>query len=256
MAYRDFLHNLNIDTLDGTEWVGEVVDNKDPDFSGRCRIRVFGKFDGTVNLDDTNSAFSIPDEQLPWAYPASSSIFAGGESKGGGSLSVPKIGTKVKVKFSTGNLYAPEYFAIQDINQGLINSIKSSYENAHVLLFDEDENVKILYTKENGISIHLKDSHVTINPDTSITIEHSSSESIIELLGTTINIVSTKDVNITAQNCNIDSPNIKLGENAVESVIKGDSFKKIYDSHTHPAVGAPPTVSLPSGVLSKNTKTR
>ena len=72
----------------------------------------------------------------------------------------------------------------------------------------------------------------------------------------TINIASTKEVNIVAENCNIDSPNIKLGDNAIESVIKGDMFKKIYDTHTHPSAGAPPAIPLPSAVLSKNTKTK
>jgi hypothetical protein len=229
--------------LQDKDWMGIVEDNEDPEFEFRCRIRVLGLFD------------ELPIEAIPWAFPANQGIFA---SAGGGfgSGSVPKVGTMVKVKFNSGSKYAPEYYAIQNINSGLKGEISGDYQGTHVLVYDEDEDLKIIYQKGVGIKIHLKDSHVTINPDTSITIEHSSSESIIELLGPTINIVSSNEVNITAENCNVDSPNIKLGANAVESVIKGDSFKAVYDSHTHPAAGAPPAVPLPTGVLSKNTKTR
>ena len=39
--------------LTNTEWMGIVEDNEDPQYSGRCKIRVFGLFDGTV--DDKKS---------------------------------------------------------------------------------------------------------------------------------------------------------------------------------------------------------
>jgi hypothetical protein len=233
---------LSTNLLD-KDWIGEVVDNIDPESAFRCKIKVFGLFD------------ELPNSDLPWAFPANKTVFAGGDG-GFGSGSVPKNGTFVKVRFSNGNKYAPEYYAIQNINNALQSELSSDYQGAHVLVYDEDEDLKITYQKGSGLKIHLKNSHVTINPDTSITIEHSSSESIIELLGNTINVVSSRDVNITAQNCNIDSPNIKLGSNATESIIKGDLFKIIYDAHTHPAPGAPPIMPLPTGVLSKNTKTR
>lgn len=225
------------------DWMGIVVDNVDPEFEFRCKVRIFGLFD------------ELPVEAIPWSFPSNQHIFAGGAG-GFGSGSVPKNGSIVKVRFNSQNKYAPEYFAIHNINEGLRAEISEDYDGTHVIVYDEDEDLKITYQKGTGLKIHLRDSHITINPDTNITIEHSSSESIIELLGDKINVVSSKEVNITAENCNVDSPNIKLGVDAVESVIKGDTFKLIYDSHTHPAVGSPPAVPLPSGVLSKNTKTR
>jgi hypothetical protein len=232
MAYRDFIDNLNVDKLDGTEWVGEVVDNKDPEFSGRCRVRVFGKFDGTTDLDNASSTYSIPDDQLPWAYPAASNVFGGGESKGAGSLSVPKVGTKVKVRFSAGNLYAPEYFAIQDLNQSVIDEVKESYQNAHVLFFDEDEKVKVVYTPAKGLELFHKDSHIVINPDSSITIEHKESSSIIELVGSNINITANSTVNITA--------NSKVQAEASECVLNGSSVTKLGPAPAYSAVMAEP----------------
>lgn len=41
-------------------WIGEVVNVKDPDQSGRVQVRVYGRYDDTGN---------IKDEDLPWAMP-------------------------------------------------------------------------------------------------------------------------------------------------------------------------------------------
>ena len=37
-------------------FLGVVVDNKDPEFKARCKVRVFGVFD------------DVKDEDLPWAF--------------------------------------------------------------------------------------------------------------------------------------------------------------------------------------------
>lgn len=224
---------LSTNLLD-KDWLGVVIDNKDTKSSFRCKIRVFGLFD------------ELEDDVIPWAFPANNGVFAG--SNGGfGSGSVPKIGTIVKVHFSSGNKYAPEYYSVQNINSALQEEIADDYDGTHVLVYDEDEGLKITYQKGSGLKIHLRDSHVTINPDTSITIEHSSSESIIELLENKINIVSSKEVNVTTKKCTIDSPDINLGKDATEALIKGNEFQQIFDSHTHPTPAgptAPPIISM------------
>lgn len=223
---------LNEDNLDGTVWIGEVVDNNDPTYAGRCRVRVFGKFDGRKDLDKTDSEFSIPDADLPWAYPAGSTIFGGGEKKGAGSLSVPKIGSKVKIIFSGGNVYEPEYVAVQDLNEAVITEVKESYQNAHVLFYDEDEKTKIVYTTAKGLEMFHKDSHIVINPDSSITIEHKDTESIIELTGSTINITANSTINITA--------NSKINAEASESIFNGTSATKLGPAPSYSGVLAEP----------------
>ena len=51
---------FNQDNLIGTQWLGTVEDNEDPEFEGRCRIRVFGKMDQRVDIEDPNSEFILP----------------------------------------------------------------------------------------------------------------------------------------------------------------------------------------------------
>ena len=215
MAERtSFADYLRTDNLEGTDWVGLVVDNKDPEFAGRCKVRVYGKFDGTVDMDNTESEYSIPDEDLPWAYPAGSTIFGGGKDNGAGSLSVPKIGAKVKIHFSGGNIYAPEYVAVQDLNTAIIKEVKDSYQNAHVLFYDEDEDAKIVYTPAKGFEIFHKSSHIVVNPDSSI------------------NITANSTVNITA--------NSKIQAEASECLINGNSVTKLGPAPSYSGVLAEP----------------
>jgi len=166
-------------------WIGEVVENDDPEIEFRCKIKVFGLFD------------DLETDSIPWAFPANQGIFAS-EAGGAGSGSVPKIGTLLKVTFENGDIYSPMYHAIQNINPALKEEIRDDYLGSHVIAYDEDADLKILYQPDTGIKIHLRDSHVTINPDESITIEHRDSLSIIELVGDTVNVVTQNRIEMTA----------------------------------------------------------
>lgn len=239
------MKSLSKEELKGKLFIGEIVDNNDPLQEGRCRIKVFGLFDEEEN---------IPVETIPWATPFNRKMFAGGEG-GFADISVPKIGTYVRVQFAEGDVLSPEYTNIQIPNETVKDEISGSYLNSHVLAYDVDENMKIYYTPGKGLEIFLKDSHITINPDSSVTIEHSGTESIIELVGGNINIVSQNAVNVTSPQCIIESGDIQLGEGATESLIKGNLFATFFNSHVHPSAGAPPAVPLPPSFLSAISKT-
>ena len=72
-----------------------------------------------------------------------------------------------------------------------------------------------------------------IKTDGSFEFSHSSI-TISAARNGTLNITTTGPTNIIAQGTTtIDGSTIKLGQNAVESVIKGDTFAKIFDNHTH-----------------------
>ena len=123
-------------------------------------------------------------------------------------------------------------------------------------MYDVDEKVKVFYTPGKGLNFFHKDSQIIVNPDSSITIQHKDSESIIELVGGKINIVSTASVNVTTDKCVVDANSIQLGEGAVQSLIKGEAFKAIFDTHTHAGPGSPPLVPLPPSIFSTISKTK
>lgn len=190
------------------DWIGVVTNNKDPLFSGRCQIRVFRLFD---NLNAEN---------LPWAIPINSTVFAG---NGAGSLSIPKIGQIVRVQFNNGDIYAPEYSTIQNVDTQLIETIKEDYEGTHVLLFDPDEELNIIYQRNLGFQVYYRESFIQISPDSMITIQHANQDSVIQLEGDKTYITTKNEVNISA--------GAKVEVTADEVIAAGNQTTKI---------GAPP----------------
>ena len=124
------------DNLRDTHWLGEVVDTADPKSLGRCRVKVYGKFD------------LLEVEDLPWATP--SNAFATG------TYAVPNLGDVVSVYFDNGNIYNPVYK-----NQALVSpqfksevlDTTSNPELATALVYDSTKGVKVYHTQENGLVI-------------------------------------------------------------------------------------------------------
>ena len=101
------MKTFNKEDLIGKTFIGEVMDAEDPEKEGKCKIKIFGLFnsedpvieDGKPTGEITK--VNIPNEEIPWASPANGKFFAGGETKGFGDISIPKVGTIVKVVFPT-----------------------------------------------------------------------------------------------------------------------------------------------------------
>nr|DAS62215.1 MAG TPA: baseplate wedge protein [Ackermannviridae sp.] len=171
--------------------LGEIVSlegtDKDP---GRVKIRVFGVF-------DSKDLGSIPDEDLPYAYPIDSLSF--GSKSGAGAYSAPKVGSIVRVVFKD-DIYHPRYFSIEWLDEELRNEIKNDPQNFHSLLFDTDEKMKIFYSKKKGMMIDYNESNINIKPDGSIIITHRGGSAVIELRGDDIDIVSKNQINISSEN--------------------------------------------------------
>lgn len=176
--------DMVVDELHKMDIYGVVVDIKDPEKRGRARVRVFGKFD---DLDV---------EDIPWAEPGYGSSF--GDKGGTGMLSIPKMDAVVKVHFDNGNIYQPRFTDIVEVSPDLIEAIKDSYEGAHSLIHDAQEDLQIFYTREKGLTLALKGSRVNIASDNAITIEHVDTSAIIELRGGTCTITTDSEIEMTA----------------------------------------------------------
>lgn len=212
-------------------YIGVVVYNKDPLFSGRCKIKVYGIMDEISNVD-----------LLPWFYPINGCIFSGG---GNGTLSIPKIGTYVRVRFANGDIYSGEYYAIQNIDSKLIKEIQDNYENTHVFGFDSDKDFYMMYQPSQldtdgnqvgkGFKIHYNDAVIQITPDSRIYIQSPEAESIIEIDGEDIKIVGGKtvtiagstEVNVIGATVNINGNNVNVGKNANEPAVLGNKLVSV-----------------------------
>jgi hypothetical protein len=134
-------NELYKDNLRDTHWLGEVVDNADPDNFGRCKVKVFGKFD----LLDT--------EAIPWATPMNNDNV--------GSHHTPNIGDVVAVRFDNGNVYHPEYWFQINQNKELKDEVLDTTgepENVVSLVYDAKRNIRIYQSDTDGLVIaHGKD---------------------------------------------------------------------------------------------------
>lgn len=216
------ISNRDMDDLRDKQFLGVVELIDDPRKEGRARIRVYSIHDDLVAGD------------IPWAYPKNKSLFFGQEGKAG-SISIPKVGSIVAVKFDNGNPYSPEYFAIHELAQDVKDELNTEYDGSHIILFDGDQELKLWFSVGKGLTISVKGASINLAPDNLITV--------------------TTDNKVV-----VDSPNIELGTGALEAVIKGETFQRLFNAHTHIGnLGAPtsiPTVLLNGSELSNITKTQ
>lgn len=127
---------LQKDNIRETHWIGEVVDNEDPANLGRCRVKVFGKFDQLEN------------EAIPWATPMNRDFV--------GMHHTPNVGTVVAVRFDNGNIYHPEYWFQIDQSKDLKGDILDTSAEPHnviSLVYDSIRNVRIYHSPEDGLVI-------------------------------------------------------------------------------------------------------
>jgi len=172
--------------LDKRDHIGTVVANEDPEFKGRCKIRVFGVYD------------DIDDEDLPWSHQYKDLSF--GDGGASGRISIPKLGAVVHVTFNQGNYYFPEYRGIQELAPDLIEELRASYLGSHSLIYDKTEEVRLFYTQKKGLMLDLKESKINIAADNSIRISHKDESSSIELKGGKISQLAESDIEAVATN--------------------------------------------------------
>jgi hypothetical protein len=241
------LDNLFADDLRTSNWLGKVIDNQDPDFEGKIKVRVFGKFD------------DILDEDLPWARPTNR-ITAGSDT-GSGFHSVPKVDSVVGITFDNGDIYEPEYFYLQHISDELKAEIEGSYSNAHSLLYDTETegSVKVFFTEEKGLMLDYKETQINIKPDNSMTVLNPNGDSIVLNNDGTIIITTSKQATVISPSVVIDAANtIELGKGATEKLVLGDSFMALFNAHTHignlGAPTTPPVLPMTPAQLSQKPK--
>ena len=216
--------------------LGEIVDINDPLKQGRARIRVFGFFD------------DLEIEDIPWAEQVSGLSFS--SARGNGNISIPRVGATVNVQFDGSNYYKCFYEFEKESDPSLLEEIADSYEGAQSLWYDveaEPGTLKLFYTKKKGMVLSLGDAKIQLD-----TQDGGNLRIVIEMGNDQIKMENSKVI--------INSNNIELGEQAVESIIKGTTFQAYFNSHTHignlGAPTSPPVVPSTPNHLSTISKTR
>jgi hypothetical protein len=223
---------------------GIVVDNFDPTYKGRCRIRVYGRHTETVGGE-----YAILDDDLPWAKPAPSI------GSSGGNFNIPKVGQRVSVEVV--DQFTILYHGPIETNGGiqdLLYENADDCENTKVVLFDGEKDsdyVRIYYIPEKGLNIECHGHKILLTKYDGLQIEAKN--------GVKISIDdSSKDVNInTTGTVNLNAKNVNLTEDASEKLILGSKLMEKFNTHTHfcPAgATAPPTTKITPLDFSKKIK--
>jgi len=143
---------------------GKVIDNRDPNQEGRCRIRVFGVYGDEIG-----------DNDLPWAIPDFN--FIGSTI---GSFVVPPIDAIVKVYFDQGDVYLPRY-TTKVFESGKLPPQRSINYPNNMILFATDEGDILTFDRSNGDILfeHRSGTKWNLNGTTEeMKVEHSSGSSI------------------------------------------------------------------------------
>jgi hypothetical protein len=181
--------------------LGEIVDINDPLKQGRARIRVFGFFD------------ELEIEDIPWAEQISGLSFS--SARGNGNISIPRVGAVVNVQFDGSNYYKCFYEFEKESSSALLEEISDSYEGAQSIWYDveaEPGTLKLFYTKKKGMVLSLGDAKIQLD-----TQDGGQLRVVIEMGQDQIRMENNQVI--------INSNNIKLGESAVEAIIKGNTFR-------------------------------
>jgi len=193
----------------------------------------------------------------------------------------PSDETKAEVEPS----YQNSHVLIYDTAFGLTGTLEDGVSEA--TNEREGEHIKVFFTEEKGLMMDYTTTEgpttVNVKPDNSVEIINANGDSIVMLndgnitfthsaqftinsgadtvinatTNTVVNCVEAK-INASAET-HVNSPRIKLGEAAAESVMKGDTFRAWVDGHVHIASKSgtptgPPIVPSPGPAYSsKNT---
>lgn len=217
---------------------GIVIDNYDPLYKGRCKIRVFGLHSETIC-----GQYLILDDDLPWASPAPN------VGSSNGTFNVPNIGERVYV--NADDPYNIQYFGQVEVK----SSIKDlQYKNTEmsdklkVIAYSEDnmegeiDYLKIFYLPEDGLTIECNGNSILLTKYDELLIRNNKGAEI------SLNNVNG-DINIkTDGKVNLNCTEVSLGGDAADTIVLGSKLMEKFNNHTHfsgdAAVTNPPIEKL------------
>lgn len=227
---------------------GIVVDNYDPLYKGRCKIRVFGLHSETIC-----GQYIILDDDLPWSSPSPNI----GSSNG--SFNIPAIGERVYV--NADDPYNILYYGQVEIKSSIKNLQYKNTEMSDklkVIAYSEDDIegeknwLKIFYLPEEGLTIECNGNTILLTKYDELLIRNNKGAEI------SFDNVSG-DINIkTEAKVNLKCDHIYLGEDAEDTIVLGSKIMEKFNNHIHftgdAGITNPPIEKLQPNDFSRTVK--
>lgn len=198
-----------------------VVDNYDPTFKNRIRVRVDG-----LHTEKIDGEYCIIDDDLPWAMPAPNTSSTGGSS-------IPTIGSKVYIdQKDRFNFYYYGQVEVKADVKRLMHDNAESSDTVKVIAFANEQidgkkyKLNIQYLPEQGLLIESNGNQIYLKTNDGIDIKSSNGAEISIESDNTINIKSDKTINL---DCN----SVNLSDNATKGVILSSKLMEKFNNHTH-----------------------
>ena len=223
---------------------GFVVNNQDPEKSGRLQLRVPSLFGG---------------EPTGWALPC----LPFGGLKNQGLFFIPEVDSQVWVEFEEGNVNQPIWVGVFWQESGDIPQEAAQKEpttrvirtpSGHVLQFDDAKG------KEQFRLVHPAGSEMNIDPNGTVKVTDAAGSKLtldaktnkIKLEDSNGNTLTMDSAGTKVQDCNgnsikmaggqitvqgtkivIQGGNVALGGEGGEHLLKAESFLALFNTHTH-----------------------
>lgn len=183
-------------------FVAQVVDNQDPDFMGRLKIRIKSVHDG------------VSDADLPWAMPKTGSF-------GKGSTDIPSIGERVYVDFQEGDYHEPQYSGNVIDGTNLHSAFKTNYPNrkgfvsqSGMIFYRDESNGNVHFSTPSGITININNDNLTVSTSGNITLNVTGNITM-NVGGVSLQVTGT-GVEISGGNLKMIDGKIKMEGNDIE----------------------------------------
>lgn len=202
MAIINQLKEIKRTELGEQYFIGEVVDINDPKKLGRVKIRINELF---------GTEIQIPNSALPWAAKEDNHFLGFGSKQ----FSIPRVGAKVSMYFSKGDIYSPIYTGELQSQGNYDPEQEESYGDLYLKKDRNGSKVKndvankILTLVYNGKIVATFTDKVTINAGADVEITISGKEKKI-ISGDKEETVSGKSTENVTGNKEITAAKVKI----------------------------------------------
>ena len=157
------------------KYIGKVVDNADPLYMNRVRVRISKLHDG------------VEDGDLPWAIPETG-------SSENGSSNVPTVGKEIYLAYQVGDSHELTYTGLATRSEQMPDALKTNYpsrkgyvDEAGNTSYRDVSDGSVHFSSPSGTSVDIaSDGSITINNPTSLTVTSGGCTMVLD--GSGINL--------------------------------------------------------------------